>query len=518
MQKISKIKFITSILFTIIAIICVIPNFSDQKHKWLPDTVVNLGLDLRGGAHLLMDVDFENYIEEVTQSMADSVKKSLRDQKIGYKNLISGKNNIKFDLRSEGSKFEDDYKKIKKLIYSFDPDLTVTKNNNSIVLLYDETAIDKLRDKVIDQSIEIIRMRIDSSGTKEPIIQRQGSQHILLQVPGEEDPAQLKNVLGKTAKLTFHLVDESANLERAAAGQVPAGSKLVTRDGSSALVIKKKVIVSGDQLNNAQASFNRDSVPVVHFSFNPVGAKKFAEVTSNNKGKRLAIILDGRLLSEPVINEPILGGDGIISGNFTIDSANELALLLRAGALPAPLKVIEERSIGPNLGSDSIESGKKAALIGFVFVVVFMLLAYGMLGVFASIALVLALLYIFALMSILQATLTLPGIAGIVLTIGMAVDANVLIYERIREESLKGCSNLYAVKLGFESALATITDSNITTLIAAFLLYIFGVGAIKGFAVTLTVGIIASMFTALVITKLMIDLWLKFIKPKSLGL
>lgn len=514
MQKISKLKLITSILFTLMAIIYVIPNFSGQKHPWLPGDKVNLGLDLRGGSHLLLDVDFENYLEELSHSLTDSIKKSLREQKIGYKNLIIGKNNIKFDLRAE-----DDYKKIKKVIYNTDPDLTITKENDTINLSYGESSITGLRNKVIDQSIEIIRMRVDSTGTKEPIIQRQGDRHILLQVPGEEDPQQLKNVLGKTAKLTFHLVDETANLTKAANGQAPAGAKVITRDSDgSFLVVKKKVIVSGDQLNNAQASFNRDAVPVVHFSFNAIGAKKFAEVTSNNSGKRLAIILDGRLLSDPVINEPILGGDGIISGNFTVESANELALLLRAGALPAPLKVIEERSIGPNLGLDSIESGKKAALIGFVFVVTFMLLAYGILGIFASLALVIALLYILALLSLLQATLTLPGIAGIVLTIGMAVDANVLIYERIREEAQKGCSNLYAVKLGFESAFATITDSNITTLIAAFLLYTFGVGAIKGFAVTLTIGIIASMFTALVVTKLMIDLWLKFANPKSLGI
>ena len=362
-------------------------------------------------------------------------------------------------------------------------------------------------------------MRVDSTGTKEPNIQRQGVKDILLQVPGEDNPSELKRILGKTAKLTFHLVDEGANLERARNGNVPPGSKVVKSEdpGSDIMVIKNKVIVSGDQLNNAQAQF-QEAQPVVHFSFNHLGAKKFAEATSNNRGKRLAVVLDGAVLSAPVINSPILGGDGIISGSFTVESATELALVLRAGALPAQLKIIEERSIGPNLGADSIESGKLAALVGFLFVVVFMLLSYGILGIFANITLVIALLYILALLSMLQATLTLPGIAGIILTIGMAVDANVLIYERIREELDKGCSNLYAVKVGFDSAFATITDSNVTTLIAAFLLYSFGVGAIKGFAVTLTIGILASMYTALVITKLMIDLWLKYYKPKSMGL
>lgn len=514
MHKISKWKVITSILFTIIAIIYVLPNFTKDSPRWLPGDKVNLGLDLRGGSHLLLSVDFESYMDEKSQSLADGLKKYLRDKKIGYRNLSVSRNSIKFELRSDS-----DYKELKKIVRSLEPNLSVAKTDATITLYYNEYAINQLQDNVIDQSIEVVRMRIDSTGTKEPNIQRQGVKNILLQVPGEDDPSELKRVLGKTAKLTFHLVDQNANLERARAGHAPSGSKVVkSEDGNSdILVIKKKVIVSGDQLNDAQAQF-QEAKPVVRFSFNHLGAKRFAEATLNNKGGRLAVVLDDRVLSAPVINEPILGGDGIISGNFSVETATELALMLRAGALPTQLKVVEERTVGPNLGADSIESGKIAAAVGFAFVVIFMLLSYGMLGLFANITLVIALLYILALLSMLQATLTLPGIAGIILTIGMAVDANVLIYERIREEVDKGCSNLYAVGMGFESAFATITDSNVTTLIAAFLLYTFGVGAIKGFAVTLTIGIIASMYTALVVTKLMIDLWLKYVKPKSLGL
>ncbi len=515
MHQISKWKIITSILFTIIATIYVLPNFMDDSPEWLPGDKVNLGLDLRGGSHLLLSVDFDSYMDDVSNSIAESFRKYAREDKIGYRNLRISKNNVKFELRSK-----EDFKSLKKIARNIDPNLSVAKEGEtSIILFYNEYAINQLQDKVIDQSIEIIRMRVDSTGTKEPNIQRQCVKDILLQVPGEDNPSELKRILGKTAKLTFHLVDEGANLERARNGNVPPGSKVVKSEdpGSDIMVIKNKVIVSGDQLNNAQAQF-QEAQPVVHFSFNHLGAKKFAEATSNNRGKRLAVVLDGAVLSAPVINNPILGGDGIISGSFTVESATELALVLRAGALPAQLKIIEERSIGPNLGADSIESGKLAALVGFLFVVVFMLLSYGILGIFANITLVIALLYILALLSMLQATLTLPGIAGIILTIGMAVDANVLIYERIREELDKGCSNLYAVKVGFDSAFATITDSNVTTLIAAFLLYSFGVGAIKGFAVTLTIGILASMYTALVITKLMIDLWLKYYKPKSMGL
>ncbi len=513
MNRIPRWKIITSILFTVIALIYVLPNFTEDSPEWLPGDKVNLGLDLRGGSHLLLSVDFDSYMDDVSQSVADGLRKYLRDEKVGYRNLKISRNNIQFDLRSEL-----DYPKVKKVVRNIDANLSYAKETDTITLFYNEYAVNQLQDKVIDQSIEIVRMRVDSTGTKEPNIQRQGVKDILLQVPGEENPAELKRVLGKTAKLTFHLVDDGANLERAKTGHAPMGSRVVkSEETGEVLVIKKKVIVSGDQLNNAQAQF-QEARPVVQFSLNHLGAKRFAEATTHNRGKRLAIILDGKVLSAPVINDPIIGGDGIISGSFTVEQATELSLMLRAGALPAPLKVIEERTIGPNLGADSIEAGKIAAVAGFVFVVLFMLLSYGILGLFANITLIIALLYILALLSLFQATLTLPGIAGIILTIGMAVDANVLIYERIREEVEKGCSNLYAVKMGFESALATITDSNVTTLIAAFLLYTFGVGAIKGFAVTLTIGIIASMYTALVVTKLMIDLWLKYGKPKSLGL
>lgn len=513
MNKISKWKLITSILFTVIAFIYVLPNFTEDSSEWLPGDKVNLGLDLRGGSHLLLSVDFDSYMDDISQSVAEGIKKYMRDEKIGYRNLKISRNKIQFDLRSP-----DDYPKVKKVLRNVDPNLFYGKEGDAITLFYNEYAMNQLQDKVIDQSIEIVRMRVDSTGTKEPNIQRQGVKNILLQVPGEENPAELKRVLGKTAKLTLHLVDESANLERAKAGYAPTGARVVKfEETGEVLVIKKKVIVSGDQLNNAQAKF-QEAHPVVHFSLNHLGAKRFAEVTTNNRGNRLAIILDGKVLSAPSINEPIIGGEGIISGSFTVEQAMELALMLRAGALPAPLKVIEERTIGPNLGADSIEAGKVAAGAGFIFVVVFMLLSYGILGLFANITLVVALLYILALLSLFQATLTLPGIAGVILTIGMAVDANVLIYERIREEIEKGYSNLYVVKVGFDSAFATIVDSNVTTLIAAFLLYTFGVGAIKGFAVTLTIGIVASMYTALVITKLMIDIWLKYAKPKSLGL
>ena len=500
-----------------IAILFILPNFTDKRPNWFPSQKVNLGLELRGGSHLLLSVDFDNYFEEKCHAISENLRKYLREEKVGYRNLQVAKNDIKFEFR-DNNDLKTPKNIIKNIIKNIDPDLSHSIQENTVTLYYDEFALNQLQDKVIDQSIEIIRMRVDSMGTKEPTLHRQGALDILLQVPGEENPAELKRVMGKTAKLTFHLVDESADMERARSGHVPPDSRVVkTEDGSEMMIIKKKIIISGDQLNDANAQF-QDTMPVVRFSLNSIGAKKFAEATLKNRGKRLAIILDGKILSAPVINDPIIGGDGIISGSFTVESATELALMLKAGALPAQLKIIEERSIGPNLGTDSIESGRTAAIAGFIFVTIFMILAYGFLGLIANITLVIALLYIFALLSMLQATLTLPGIAGIILTIGMAVDANVLIYERIREEVQKGGSNTFAVKMGFESAFSTITDSNVTTLIVAFLLYSFGVGAIKGFAVTLTIGIISSMYTALVVTKLMIDLWLTTYKPKKLGL
>ncbi|WP_375332857.1 protein translocase subunit SecD [Candidatus Tisiphia endosymbiont of Psammoecus bipunctatus] len=517
MYNIPKWKIFLSILCTIAAFICALPNFTTIDSKILPNHKVNLGLDLRGGAHLLLDVDFDSYLNDVMDSLADHLRKYLREDKIGYKNLVVKNKAVQFELRNL-----EDYKQVKKILGKVDREITVENDNTNIKLSYSDSKLAELRYQVIAQSIEIIRMRVDSTGTTEPNIQRQGDKHILLQVPGEENPQQLKNILGKTAKLTFHLVDETANIQQALNGHLPFGSILVKGENENKqeyyVVVKKKAIVSGDQLTTAQASFNQNSQPAVAFSFNNLGSKLFAEITKNNSGKRLAIVLDNKLLSAPVINEPILGGSGIISGNFTVESANELALLLRAGSLPAPLKIIEERTVGPNLGADSIEAGKKAGMIGFVSVVIFMIWSYGILGIFANIALSLALLYILALLSLFQATLTLPGIAGIILTIGMAVDANVLIYERIREELKKGASNLYAIRMGFESSFATILDSNVTTLIAAFLLFIFGAGGIKGFAVTLTIGIISSMFSAIIITKLLIDTWIKYQKPKNLGL
>ncbi len=500
------------VVFTaLLAIFFVLPNYTSIP--WLPNSKINLGLDLQGGSHLLLEVDFASYLNDQLSNTASALKKTFRAKRLGYKNMHIKNQTLFFQARDEK-----EISALKSIVNETDKNLVFAIDGAKISLQFSEYRLGSLQDQLIDQSVEIVRMRIDAMGTKEPLLQRQGNVHILLQAPGASDPGELKKILGKTAKLSFHLVDEAADVSKALDSKLRSDQMLVQgRDEEEKYytVVKKDPVLTGQTLVDAQATFNQNSQAAVSFELNGFGSRAFADVTRNNSGKRLAIVLDGMLLSAPTINEPIAGGKGIISGNFTVDAAAELAMLLRAGALPAPLKIVEERSVGPNLGSDSIESGIKAAQIGVAGVMFFMMWIYGIFGIFANIALLIGMLYIVALIGAMGATLTLPGIAGIILTVGMAVDANILIYERIREESHKGVSKYQAVRLGFDSAFATIADSNITTLIAAMLLYIFGSGVIKGFAVTLSIGIAASMFSAIVITKLFVDLWLKYARKAA---
>ncbi len=524
MPPIKKLQVIIPIIITIIAIFFTIPNVlvNNSNSILIPSKKIKLGLDLQGGLQLLLKVDLDSYRENNINSITDNIKQHFKKKKIGYRNLTCTNDTINFVIKESNN-----INAVKKIISNIDKNLQVTINNNNIFISYSNHSIKQQNEKIINQALGIIRMRIDNTGTKEPIIQRQGESYISLQLAGVTNTEQIKSILGKTAQLTFHLLNENIDVNNTQKGYIPYNSKILplianedikNQNSPKFLIVYKKVMLRGDHLNNAQASFNKDSQPIVSFSFNNLGAKKFAEITTNNQGKRLAIVLDNQIISTPVINEPITSGDGIISGNFTTESATNLALLLKSGALPAPITIVEERTIGPTLGIDSIESGKLAGYIGFISVCIFMILYYGILGVFASVTLIISIVYIIALLSILQVTVTLPGIAGIILTIGMAVDANVLIYERIREELLQGNSKAYSIKIGFQSAINTITDSNITTLIAAFFLYLFGVGTIKGFAVTLTIGIISSMYTAIVITKLLINIWLKYVRTSNLGL
>lgn len=480
---------------------------------FLPHQGVNLGLDLRGGSHLLLEVATDTVIEEKLQALVDQTRKELRDNKIGYTDLGVSGGTVRFKLTDQSQS-----DKIRGLMREMDADLEVAVNDGAYELQYSKAAIIAKKRAAMDQSIEIVRRRIDETGTREPSIQRQADNRILVQLPGVDDPQRIKSLLGQTAKLTFRLVDESASaVDPAQQRNVPPGTErlpMVEKDGAS-IVVQKRVMVSGDTLVDAQPSFNNGQ-PVVNFRFDSVGGKRFAEATRNNVGHLFAIVLDNKIISAPVINEPILGGSGMISGHFTTQSAQDLALLLRAGALPAPIKVLEERTVGPGLGADSIKAGAYASLIGLALAMGFILLSYGLFGVFANIALLFNIALMFAVLSILQATLTLPGIAGIVLTIGMALDANVLVFERIREELRLGRSPLSAIDAGFSRALSAIIDANMTTLIAAALLFIFGSGPVKGFAVTISIGIATSIFSAIMVTRLIVIVWARWTKPKTI--
>ena len=390
-----------------------------------------------------------------------------------------------------------------------------------IRLTVPEAAINDRIRQTIEQSIQIVERRVNELGTVEPVIQRQGTDRILVQVPGLQDPTRLKELLGKTANLEFRMVDSTVSPDQAQQGRVPPDSEVLMSSTAPKIpyVIKKQVLVSGGELTDAQPGFDqRTGEPIVSFRFNTSGARKFAQATTENVGQPFAIVLDREVISAPVIREPITGGSGQISGSFTVQSANDLAILLRAGALPAPLTVVEERTVGPGLGQDSIEKGERAAYVGSILVIVFMLLTYRLFGVFANIAVVINVAMIFGLLSLLNATLTLPGIAGIVLTLGMAVDANVLILERVREEMRNGRSPVNAMEAGYREAQATIFDANVTHAISTMFLFAFGSGPIKGFAITLLIGIVSSVFTAVVVTRLMTSIWLRRARPKALPL
>ena len=506
----------------LLGVIFALPNaFSPETvAKWpsyVPRKQVALGLDLRGGSHLLLEVDMGAVEKERLAGLVDELRTQFTQAKIGYTDLRAEADHVAFTLRDL-----DRIKDARDIIVKIDPDIDVQIAANGVASLTpNETALMQRQTSAVEQSIEIVRRRIDELGTKEPTVQREGDDRILVQVPGEDDPERLKTVIGKTAKMTFQLVDVNASPEDAHNGKLPPGDVLLpsdqTRNGQPAqyYVVQRRVVVSGDTLVDAQPTFDQTNQAVVSFKFDSVGARRFADVTRANVGKPFAIVLDNKVISAPVIREPILGGSGQISGSFTTQSASDLALLLRAGALPAPLTVLEERTVGPDLGADSIHAGALASFVGVGLVIVFMIVFYGLFGIFADIALFFNLCLILASLSLLGATLTLPGIAGIALTMGMAVDANVLIYERIREEVRSGRSLISSLQAGFERAFGTILDSHVTTLVAGALMFWLGSGPVKGFAVTLSIGVLTSLFSAILVTRLQIVTWLRQLKPKA---
>ncbi len=510
-----------------------LPNFfaKETVARWpdlMPNSQLVLGLDLQGGAHILLQVERDSIVEPRVDTLRDDVRKILREARIGYTGLAIDGTSVRVRIR-DTAQVDEAVEKLSELSQPLNVNLlggtTVrtididSDGDGLIRLTLSEQGITRAVSDAVEQSIEVVRRRIDQLGTTEPTIQRQGQDRILVQVPGLQDPQRLKDLLRQTAKLTFHLVCMDMSAEEALRTRPPADCQVLnsTDDPPEPYLIERRALVGGEDLVDSQPSFDQNTnEPIVTFRFNTSGARRFAVVTERNVGRPFAIVLDNEVISAPVIREPIRGGSGQISGGFTVEGANDLAILLRAGALPADLTIIEERTVGPSLGADSIASGTTAALIGAIAVLVFMILAYGLFGIFANLALAANMGLVIGLLSQLGATLTLPGIAGIVLTVGMAVDSNVLIFERIREEARAGRSAIAAIDAGFSRALATILDANITTLIAAVILFQLGSGPVRGFAVTLAIGIATTVFTAFTFTRLLVALWVRSRRPTAI--
>ncbi|MBS8229111.1 protein translocase subunit SecD [Vannielia litorea] len=505
------------------------PELEADAASWpgyLPNNLVNLGLDLRGGAHLLGRVRVEEVYADRMTAMWPEVRNALRDARgtIGTIRRVDGPEDqmrIRIQNADQMAAAMDIVRGLARQVVSLSypgaTDIDVSAEGDVLVVQLSEAERELSDQRTVQQSLEIIRRRVDEVGTREPTIQRQGADRIIIQVPGIGSAQELKDLIGTTAKLTFHpVVQRVSNAQADATGRtITLPSADPTEEGVF-YVLEESPVVSGEELVDAQPDFDQNGQPAVNFRFNASGARKFGDYTAENVGSPFAIVLDGEVISAPVIRQHIPGGTGIISGSFTVQESSDLAVLLRAGALPAGMDFLQERTIGPELGADSIRAGTIACIVAFAAVLIFMALSYGLFGIFANIALLINVGLIFGLLSTIGATLTLPGIAGIVLTIGMAVDANVLVFERIREElkTAKGPSR--AISLGYEKALSAIIDANITTFITAAILFVLGSGPVRGFSVTLALGIITSVFTAIYVTRLMIVIWFERARPKTI--
>ena len=527
MLRFAPWKLASVLAFVAVAILLVVPSFmpvglvdsvSARLPGFIPMRQIVLGLDLQGGAYMLMQVDEASVTKSQVEALRDDVRQKLRDGKIGLSGGIATQASGVLVRIADPAERDKAYALLQSLSQPIGGPLAggngrtleVSETDSGVQLMLTEAAIaDKVR-HAVGQSIEVLNRRVNAMGTKETVIQQQGPNRVLIEVPGLQDTTRLKEIIGQTAKLDFQLVADP--------GDPPNEVEtLPMQKGGGTVTVQKRIMVDGGDLVDAQQSFDQQTgEPDVTFRFNLRGGQKFGQVTSENVGRPFAIVLDGKVISAPVIRSPITGGTGQITGNFTIDEASSLAILLRAGALPAKLTVVEERTVGPGLGQDSIDAGKRAAYVGAILVVIYMITTYGIFGVFADLALAVHILFIFASMVLLGATLTLPGIAGIVFTIGMAVDSNVLIYERIREEAHLGRSVISALDAGFKRAFATIVDSNVTMFVAALILYLFGSGAVRGFAVSLGLGIVTSIVTAVTMTRMMIALWYRRARPSKL--
>ena len=509
----SKFRIILISLFTLIFVYLTSSNFIKIDDNWI-DKKINLGLDLQGGSYLLLEIDNQPVIVQKLQNTVSILRKYFKDNNIFFKNLriiedesivFEIENNqieqIKSLLEDKNGNINPYYSQYKS--YQFD----LLISDNQFQLDFSKFGLIEIKNSSLNQALEIVRRRIDEVGTNEPNIVKRGIDRILVELPGLDDPMRVKNLLGKTANLTFRFVTENSE-------ETFGSEKLPFEDGSDEVIVSKRIVLSGDNLLDAKPKMdNQTNQTVVSFTLDRVGAKRFGKATTSGIGKRLAIVLDGKIISAPVIQDAIVGGSGIISGNFTFQSATDLALLLRSGALPAPLNIIEERTVGPGLGQDSINAGIFALIIGFVLVIIFMLLKYKIFGLIANVTLILNLFLLVGLLTLFEATLTLPGIAGIILTVGMAVDANVLIFERIKEESTNEKNQIIAFDNGYERSKTAVIDANITTLIAALILFLMGSGPIKGFAITLGIGIFTTLFSVYFIARLLTSVYV--IKNKN---
>jgi preprotein translocase subunit SecD len=531
MLALSRWKVTLCVLAVLFGLVFTLPNLIPQTTLdglpgFLPKQKLNLGLDLQGGSYLLMEVDTNSLKTERLTTLVDNVRTTLGTAGIGYTGLsrVGDAVSVHIDSPADVDKAAQALRKLSQPIdASGVPDTDVsTRPGQTVLMALTAQGIEVSTSKAVEQSIENIRRRIDELGTKEPSITRQGVDRIVIEAPGVSDPERLKAIIGKTAKLTFQMVDDTVTPQDIASGVIPPDDELLPMDGAGAAApptaVKRRAVVTGEMLTGAQQGFDQQSgLAAVEFQFNGEGSQKFAQVTSQNVGKRFAIVLDGKIIEAPSINTPITGGSGQITGGFTPQSANDLAVLLRAGALPAPLNVIEQRNVGAELGADAVRAGQISAAVGFLVILVFIVLAYGLLfGGIAVAALFVNGLLLIAFMSLTQATLTLPGVAGLILSLALAVDASVLIYERIRDEARAGHSPMAAADHGFRRALVSIVDANVTTLIAGGIMFQFGAGPVRGFAWSLSVGVFTSVFSAVFISQVLLGWWFKTAKPKTL--
>jgi preprotein translocase subunit SecD len=524
MLELSRWKVVLVVVSALFGLIFTLPNLlpAGVLPSWAPHQRLNLGLDLQGGSYLLYEVDTAALRQERLTNLTEDVRAKLRDNQIDFTGLGAANGAIEVRI-SDPAKVDTAFKLLNdslgERLLTGGKDVTLqTRPDQHIHVTFVAQAANAEAVEAVSRSIEIIRKRIDALGTREPIITRQGAARIVVEAPGESDPEKLKAVIGKTAKLTFQMVDGDVSAEDLAAGRIPPDDEILPSDDgfAPAYVVKKRSVVTGEMLTNASGSHDENNAPAVAFSFNALGTQRFALVTSQNIGKPFAIVLDKRIISAPRINSAITGGNGIITGHFTEESAHDLAVLLTSGALPAQLNVVEQRTVGAELGADAVKAGATSLAIGAVAIFAFIILAYGLFGVFAAVALVINVLMIVGAMSLTQATLTLPGIAGLILTMAVAVDANVLIYERMRDEANSGRAPMAAADMGYRRALVSIIDANVTTMISALIMFQFGAGPVKGFAWTLSIGVLTSVFTAVLVTQVLIGWWFRGARRKSL--